>query len=375
MTPLATSIEEEGVILDNEILVKQGTFQSQFIDKALTGGKYPCRNPEQNIADLKAQIAANEKGVIELLNMVDGFGLEVVNAYMRFVQDYAEGCVRRAVSKLKNGTAIVGFDQGCQISVSITVDEAKGKAIVDFEGTSDQQPDNFNAPEPITRAAILYAFRCMVDENIPMNAGCMRPIEVRLPQQSMLTPEYPAAVVAGNVEVSQAVTDCLFAAMDAMAGAQGTMNNFNFGNDQYQYYETICGGTGAGPDFDGADAVHSHMTNTRLTDPEVLEARYPVILEDFHIRRDTGGAGAHKGGDGVHRQIRFLKPMDVSFLCGHRIVPPKGLNDGEDGQVGANYKLGADGSRVKLDGRTQIECAAGEGVIIQTPSGGGFGQK
>ncbi|AVX04640.1 5-oxoprolinase (ATP-hydrolyzing) [Maritalea myrionectae] len=374
MTPLATSIEEEGVILDNEILVKQGTFQSQFIEKALTDGTYPCRNPEQNIADLKAQIAANEKGVAELLNMVDGFGLEVVNAYMRFVQDYAEGCVRRAISNLKNGTAIVGFDQGCQISVSITVDEEQGKAIVDFAGTSDQQPDNFNAPEPITRAAILYAFRCMVDENIPMNAGCMRPIEVRLPKQSMLTPEYPAAVVAGNVEVSQAVTDCLFAAMGAMAGAQGTMNNFNFGNDQYQYYETICGGTGAGPRFDGADAVHSHMTNTRLTDPEVLETRYPVLLEDFHIRRNTGGTGAHKGGDGVHRQIRFLKPMDVSFLCGHRVVPPKGLNGGADGQVGANFKICTDGSEVKLDGRTQIECAAGEGVIIQTPSGGGFGR-
>lgn len=374
MTPLATSIEEEGVILDNQILVKQGTFQQAFIQSALTGGQYPCRNPSQNIADLKAQIAANEKGVAELLNMVKAYGLDVVNAYMGFVQDYAETCVRGAISNLKDGAAEVEFDQGCKIAVSITVDEANGKAIVDFAGTSYQQPDNFNAPEPITRAAILYAFRCMVDENIPMNAGCMRPIEIRIPEQSMLTPQYPAAVVAGNVEVSQAVTDCLFAAMGAMAGAQGTMNNFNFGNVQYQYYETICGGTGAGPGFDGAHAVHSHMTNTRLTDPEVLETRYPVVLEDFHIRRNTGGGGKFKGGDGVHRQIRFLKPMDVSFLCGHRIVPPKGLNGGSDGQVGANYKLSVTGEKTKVDGRSQIECATGEGVIIQTPSGGGYAQ-
>lgn len=373
MTPLATSIEEEGVILDNAILVKQGVFQNQFINDALTGGKYPCRNPNQNVADLKAQIAANEKGVAELLNMVESFDLPVVNAYMGFVQDYAETCVRGAISKLKNGRAEVHFDQGCKIVASITVDETSGKAIVDFAGTSDQQPDNFNAPEPITRAAILYAFRCMVDENIPMNAGCMRPIEIRLPQRSMLTPQYPAAVVAGNVEVSQAVTDCLFAAMGAMAGAQGTMNNFNFGNVQYQYYETICGGTGAGPDFDGAHAVHSHMTNTRLTDPEVLETRYPVLLEDFHIRRNTGGDGKFKGGDGVHRQIRFLKPMDVSFLCGHRIVPPKGLEGGGDGQVGANFKISKNGEQQKVDGRSQITCEAEEGVIIQTPSGGGYG--
>ncbi|MCZ4271905.1 hydantoinase B/oxoprolinase family protein [Maritalea porphyrae] len=374
MTPLATSIEEEGVILDNQILVKQGEFQQSFIQSALTGGQYPCRNPAQNIADLKAQIAANEKGVAELLNMVANYGLEVVNAYMGFVQDYAETCVRSAISNLKDGAAEVEFDQGCKIAVSISVDETQGKAVVDFTGTSDQQSDNFNAPEPITRAAILYAFRCMVDENIPMNAGCMRPIEIRLPERSMLTPQYPAAVVAGNVEVSQAVTDCLFAAMGAMAGAQGTMNNFNFGNVQYQYYETICGGTGAGPNFNGAHAVHSHMTNTRLTDPEVLETRYPVVLEDFHIRRSTGGSGQFTGGDGVHRQICFLKPMDVSFLCGHRIVLPKGLNGGGDGQVGANFKLGVDGEKESVDGRSQIECKAGEGVIIQTPSGGGYGQ-
>nr|WP_255768707.1 hydantoinase B/oxoprolinase family protein [Maritalea mediterranea] len=372
MTPLARSIEEEGVILDNEILVKQGSFQHDFIEKALTGGTYPCRNPDQNIADLKAQIAANEKGVQELLQMVDNFGLEVVNAYMGFVQDYAADCVGRAIAKLQDGEAVVEFDQGCRIAVSIKIDKQTGRAIVDFTGTSEQQPDNFNAPEPITRAAILYAFRCMVDENIPMNAGCMKPIDIRLPENCMLTPQYPAAVVAGNVEVSQAVTDCLFAAMGSMAGAQGTMNNFNFGNDTYQYYETICGGTGAGPNFNGADAVHSHMTNTRLTDPEVLEARYPVLLEDFHIRRNSGGGGKFKGGDGVHRHITFLERMDISFLCGHRIVPPKGLNGGQDGQVGANYKVTKSGGREKVDGRCQIECTPGEGVIIETPSGGGF---
>ena len=374
MTPLAVSIEQEGVLLDNALLVKSGVFQHEFIENLLKNGRYPCRNPAQNIADLKAQIAANEKGVRELGAMVANFGLNVVLAYMGFIQDYAENCIRNAIRTLKDGKATVKFDQGCKIVLALQIDREKGEAIVDFLGTSGQQPDNFNAPEPVTRAAVLYAFRCMVDENIPINAGCMRPITLKIPDHSMLSPHYPAAVVAGNVEVSQAVTDCLFAAMGAMAGAQGTMNNFNFGNDQFQYYETICGGSGAGPNFNGADAVHTHMTNTRLTDPEILETRYPVILENFHIRRKTGGNGKFHGGDGVSRQLRFLQKMDVSFLCGHRRVAPMGCHGGADGRVGANYKLLAGGEKMKMDGRSQFVCAAGEGVLIQTPSGGGYGK-
>ena len=271
MTPRAITIEEEGIVLDNLHLVKGGNFLDSEIRSILGGGQYPCRNVDQNVADLKAQIAANEKGVAELLHMVDSFGIEVVLAYMSHVRNYAEECVRRVISTLKDGEAEVLFDQGCKIKVKLTIDRHERSATLDFTGTSEQQPDNFNAPEPVTRAVVLYTFRCMVDDDIPMNAGCMRPLNIILPENCMLTPQYPAAVVAGNVEVSQAATDCLFQALGALAGAQGTMNNFNFGNDNYQYYETICGGSGAGRGFDGAHAVHTHMTNTRLTDPEVLE--------------------------------------------------------------------------------------------------------
>ncbi|WP_026479515.1 hydantoinase B/oxoprolinase family protein [Ahrensia sp. 13_GOM-1096m] len=374
MTPLATTIEEEGVVLDNLMLVKGGVFLDQSIRAKLDGGKYPCRNTDQNVADLKAQIAANEKGVAELKTMVENFGLSVVKAYMGHVRDYAEECVRRVISTLSDGEAEVFFDQGCKIAVKLTVDKEQRSATLDFTGTTDQQPDNYNAPEPVTRAAVLYAFRCMVDDDIPMNAGCMRPLNIILPKRSMLTPEYPAAVVAGNVEVSQAVTDCLFAALGAIAGAQGTMNNFNFGDDEYQYYETICGGSGAGPGFNGAHAVHTHMTNTRLTDPEVLELRYPVVLEKFQIRRGSGGAGKWTGGDGLNRTVRFLKPMDVSFLCGRREVAPSGLAGGGNGKTGRNAKRLIDNTIEELPGRTQIRCDAGEAVIIQTPSGGGYGK-
>ncbi len=373
MTPLATTIEEEGVVLDNLKLVEDGRFLDTDIRACLNGGPYPCRNTEQNVADLKAQIAANEKGVAELQRMVGSFGLDVVLGYMGHVRDYAEECVRRVISTLSDGAAEVAFDQGCKIVVRLTIDSETRSATLDFTGTSPQQADNFNAPEPVTRAAVLYAFRCMVDDDIPMNAGCMRPLNIILPEGSMLTPQYPAAVVAGNVEVSQAVTDCLFAALDAIAGAQGTMNNFNFGNDQYQYYETIGGGAGAGPGFDGAHAVHTHMTNTRLTDPEILEQRYPVVLDTFAIRRGTGGKGKWTGGDGLVRKVRFLEPMDVSFLCGRRTVPPRGLNGGADGAVGHNRLVGADGTATDIAGRVQLTCKAGEAVIIETPSGGGYG--
>jgi len=299
---------------------------------------------------------------------------EVVLAYMGHVRDYAEECVRRVIETLSDGYAETFFDQGCKIAVKITIDKNSRSATLDFSGTSGQQIDNFNAPEPVTRAAVLYVFRCMVDDDIPMNAGCMRPLKIILPKKSMLTPEYPAAVVAGNVEVSQAVTDCLFAALNAIAGAQGTMNNFNFGDATHQYYETICGGSGAGPGFDGAHAVHTHMTNTRLTDPEVLELRYPVVLEKFQIRRGSGGEGKWRGGDGLNRTVRFLQPMEVSFLCGKRKIPPNGLAGGGNGQCGCTEIRHLDGTVEELPGRVQLKCKRNEAVIIQTPSGGGFGK-
>lgn len=375
MTPLAKTINEEGVVLNNLKLVENGVFLEKYIREILDSGDYPCRNTDQNIADLKAQIAANEKGVRELHNMEESFGLGVVQAYMEHVRDYAEESVRKVIETLSDGEAEIYFDQGCKIAVKITIDKESRSAIVDFTGTSKQQADNFNAPEPITLAAVLYTFRCMVDDDIPLNAGCMRPIEIILPKQSMLTPEYPSAVVAGNVEVSQAVTDCLFAALNRIAGAQGTMNNFNFGNDEYQYYETICGGAGAGPSFHGAHAVHTHMTNTRLTDPEVLEQRYPVVLDKFEIRRHSGGKGQWNGGDGINRVVRFLEPMDVSLLCGRREVPPSGLASGDDGECGLNAIKHLNGEVETLPGRVQRECLSGESVIIQTPSGGGYGVK
>ncbi len=373
MTPLATTIEEEGIVLDNCRLVKDGRFLDSEIRAQLDGGPYPCRNTDQNVADLKAQIAANEKGVQELLAMVSTYSMPVVTAYMHHVRVYAEECVRRVIATLSDGEATIHFDQGCQISVKLRIDQSTRSATLDFTGTSEQQSDNYNAPEPVTRAAVLYTFRCMVNDDIPMNAGCMTPLTIILPPRSMLTPEYPAAVVAGNVEVSQAVTDCLFSALNAIAGAQGTMNNFNFGDAQYQYYETICGGAGAGPGFHGAHAVHTHMTNTRLTDPEILELRYPVILDTFQIRRGTGGAGQWHGGDGLNRTIRFNQRMEVSFLCGRRIVPPAGLAGGQPGAVGRNAVERANGVIEELPGRCQLVCDAGDRVIIQTPSGGGYG--
>jgi 5-oxoprolinase (ATP-hydrolysing) len=266
------------------------------------------------------------------------------------------------------------MDQGTVIRTRITVDRERRRAKIDFSGTSPQQPSNFNAPRPITRAAVLYVFRCMVDENIPMNAGCLRPIEIVIPLDCMLSPNYPAAVVAGNVETSQAVTDTLFGALGAMAASQGTMNNTNFGNERYQYYETICGGAGAGPGFHGASAVHTHMTNTRLTDPEVLEFRHPVILESFSVRRGSGGNGQWRGGDGVERVIRFLEKVEVSFLHGHRRTSPYGMAGGEPGSRGENYLRRQDGTVEKREGCDQFICEAGDAIIIRTPSGGGYGR-
>ncbi|MGE3897671.1 MAG: hydantoinase B/oxoprolinase family protein, partial [Variibacter sp.] len=374
MSPNATTIDEEGVYMDNFKLVDRGRFREKALYAALEGAKYPARNPLQNVNDLKAQIAANEKGVQELRKMVAHFTLPVVEAYMQHVQDNAAESVRRVLDRLHDSEFSYEMDQGTFIKVKITVDKAKREATVDFTGTSPQQPTNFNAPEPVARAAVLYVFRVMVDDDIPMNAGCLRPINIVIPKKSMLSPEYPAAVVAGNVETSQAVTDTLFGALGALAAAQGTMNNLNFGNKKYQYYETICSGSPAGPGFDGTDAVHTHMTNTRLTDPEVLEFRYPVVLEDFHIRKDSGGKGEWKAGDGIRRTIRFLEEMECTILSGHRRVPPFGLAGGEAGQVGQNAVRRRDGSTEKLQGCDSTTIGAGEAIIIQTPTAGGYGE-
>ncbi len=374
MSPNATTIAQEGVYIDNFKLVDRGRFREKEILALLTGGDYPARNPVQNIADLKAQIAANEKGVQELRKMVRHFTLAVVRAYMRHVQDNAAESVRRVIDRLHDSSFTSEMDQGTVIKVRIAVDKKKREATVDFTGTSAQQPTNFNAPEPVTRAAVLYVFRVMVDDEIPMNAGCLRPIRIIIPKKSLLSPEFPAAVVAGNVETSQEVTNCLFGALDAMAAAQGTMNNLNFGNARYQYYETICSGSPAGPGFPGTDAVHTHMTNTRLTDPEVLEFRYPVLLEDFHIRKDSGGHGQWKAGDGISRTIRFLERMECTILSGHRRVPPFGLAGGENGHVGKNAVRRKDGRIEALKGCAATVLDSGEAIIIQTPTAGGYGK-
>ena len=374
MSPNATSIDQEGVYIDNFKLVDHGRFREKDIAALLTGGRFPARNPVQNVNDLKAQIAANEKGVHELHKMVRHFTLPVVRAYMRHVQDNAAESVRRVIDRLHDASFAVEMDQGTVIKVRIKVDKQKREATVDFTGTSPQQSNNFNAPEPVTRAAVLYVFRVMVDDDIPMNAGCLRPIRIVIPNKSLLSPEFPAAVVAGNVETSQEVTNCLFGALGAMAAAQGTMNNLNFGNARYQYYETICSGSPAGPGFPGTDAVHTHMTNTRLTDPEILEFRYPVLLEDFHIRKGSGGRGRWNAGDGILRAIRFLEKMECTILSGHRRVRPFGLGGGEDGQVGENRVRRKDGRVEMLSGCDATVLDAGEAIIIQTPTAGGYGK-
>jgi len=373
MSPDARTIEEEGVYIDNFLLAQAGRFRETETLALLEGAKYPARNPRDNIADLKAQVAANEKGVAELRGMVEHFGLETVQAYMGHVQDNAEESVRRVIDVLKDSSFEVEMDQGTTIHVAIRVDKKMRAATVDFTGTSPAQNNNFNAPEPVTRAAVLYVFRVMVDDRIPMNAGCLKPIEIVLPENSMLSPAYPAAVVAGNVETSQVVTNCLFGALGALGSAQGTMNNLTFGNEQYQYYETICSGAPAGPGFDGADAVHTHMTNTRLTDPEILELRYPVLLEDFHIREGSGGKGKWHAGNGISRTIRFLERMDCAILSGFREVHPFGMEGGAHGECGTNAVRRSGGTVEPLKGCDHTVLEPGEAIIIKTPTGGGFG--
>jgi 5-oxoprolinase (ATP-hydrolysing) len=373
MPASSTHIEEEGVLLDNVQLVAAGAFLESEMRALLTEGNYPVRNVEQNLADLRAQVAACQKGAAELGNMVGHFGLPVVQAYMQHVQNNAEEAVRRVIDALKDGEFEYAMDNGARVRVSIRIDRARRAANIDFTGTSAQQPNNFNAPVSVTRAAVLYVFRTLVEDDIPMNAGCLKPLEITVPQASLLKPQYPAAVVAGNVETSQVVTDCLYGALGVLAASQGTMNNFTFGDGDHQYYETIAGGAGAGPDFDGADAVQTHMTNSRLTDPEVLEWRFPVRLDEFRIRRGSGGAGRHRGGDGVERRVRFLQPMTAVLLANHREVAPFGVAGGSAALPGKNWIERADGSIEHFGATHEAQMRSDDVFVIQTPGGGGFG--
>ena len=372
--PYSKHIDEEGVLLDDVQLVAEGTMLEAEVEEIFTSNKYPTRNFHHNLGDLKAQIAANEKGVQELHNMVEHFGLDVVTAYMQHVQDNAEETVRRVIDTLHDSSFEYEMDIGATIKVAITVDKAARTARLDFTGTSEQQNNNFNAPSAICVAATLYVFRTLVDDDIPLNAGCLKPLDIVIPEGCMLNPVYPAAVVAGNVETSQAITDALFGALGIMGAAQGTMNNFTFGNDNHQYYETICGGGGAGPDYQGADGVHTNMTNTRLTDPEILEWRFPVLLESFSLRRGSGGVGKYRGGDGVIRKVKFLEPMTSSILSGHREIPPYGMAGGDPGKIGRNYVIRTDGSVDELRGTDSTEVEANDIMVIETPGGGGYGK-
>ena len=374
MPPDSYVIEEEGVLLDDVQLMQEGRLLESELKAILEGARYPVRNVEQNLADIRAQIAANEKGVQELRSMVGHFGLDVVIAYMQHVQDNAEGAVKRVLKVLRNGEYEYEMDDGSVIAVKISIDNDAQTAVVDFTGTSAQLTSNFNAPSSVARAAVMYVFRTLVDDVIPMNEGCLKPIQIIIPDGCMLKPVYPAAVVAGNVETSQYITDTLYGALGVMAAAQGTMNNFTFGNDTHQYYETICGGSGAGPDFDGCDAVHTHMTNAKLTDPEILEWRFPIRLESFSIREGSGGHGKHRGGNGTIRKLRFLEPMTAAILSGHRIIPPYGANGGSPGQTGKNYVIRATGEIEAMNSTDRTEMNNDDIFVIETPGGGGFGK-
>jgi 5-oxoprolinase (ATP-hydrolysing) len=371
--PDSQHIREEGVLIDNFLLVRQGTFLEQETRDLLASGPYPCRNIEQNLADLTAQIAANETGVRELWKMVNNFGLDVVHAYMKHVQDNAEESVRRVLSVLQDSSFTYPVDGNCRIQVKITVDKINREATIDFTGTSPQNKGNYNAPTAVCKAAVLYVFRTLVDDNIPLNEGCMKPLQLIIPPKTMISPDYPAAVISGNTEVSQAITDALYGALGLLASSQGTMNNFVYGNETHQNYETICGGTGAGPNHPGTSAVHSHMTNTRMTDPEVVEWRFPVRVESFSIRHGSGGRGKYSGGDGVIRQIRFLEPMTATVLSSHRETEPYGLQGGLPGKMGENSVLHPNGTETPLKGNDEIDLLPNDIFIIKTPGGGGFG--
>jgi 5-oxoprolinase (ATP-hydrolysing) len=385
MPPRSRVVEEEGVLIDNFLLVEQGALRERETVALLGSGKYPARNIEQNLADLRAMIAANEKGAQALREMTAHFGLDVVHAYMRHVQDNAEEAVRRVIGVLKDGAFAYEMDNGAVIRVRIAIDRASRSAVVDFAGTSAQLADNFNAPAAVSMAAVLYVFRTLVDDDIPLNAGCLKPLDVRIPEGSMLRPRYPAAVVAGNVETSQCITDALYGALGLMAASCGTMNNFTFGNERVQYYETIAGGSGAGGPstssgpstgsggFDGTDVVQTHMTNSRLTDPEVLEWRFPVLLESFEIRAGSGGAGRWRGGNGAVRRVRFLEGMTAAILSGHRKIAPYGAAGGAPGATGRDRVERVSGEILELAGSDQALLQPGDVFVVETPGGGGFG--
>jgi 5-oxoprolinase (ATP-hydrolysing) len=373
--PDSKIIEEEGVTIDNFLLVSAGELREKELQELLTNHSYPVRNFKQNLADLQAQIAANKKGMIELLKLTEDYSLETVLAYMQFVRDNAEECVRSAIEVLQDGNFTVELDSGSKIAVKIEIDRQKRSAKIDFTGTSPQLNNNLNAPAAICKAAVLYVFRSLVDDDIPLNSGCLEPLEIIIPKGCFLNPEYPAAVVAGNVETSQNITDCLYGALGILAASQGTMNNFTFGNEKYQYYETICGGSGAGQNFNGTNAVQTHMTNSRLTDPEVLEMRYPVILDSFSIRNNSGGKGKYCGGDGTIRKIRFLETMTAGILSSRRRISPFGLAGGEAGSIGKNYIVRNNGKREDLDSNGTVIMQPQDIFVIETPGGGGYGLK
>ena len=373
MPPNSRTVNEEGVLIDNFLLIRDGIFREKELLEILANNDYPARNPAKNIADLNSQIAANKQGVQELSQTVAQYGIETVQVYMGYVQDNAEESVRRVIEVLNDGFFSYELDNGSLIKVAVTINKPNRNAKIDFTGTSPQLESNFNAPSAVCKAAVLYVFRTLVNDVIPLNAGCLKPLEIIIPDGCMLIPRYPAAVVAGNVETSQAITDALYGALGVLAASQGTMNNFTFGNANYQYYETICGGSGAGANFDGTDAVQTHMTNSRLTDPEVLEWRFPVVLESFKVRLDSGGKGHHKGGNGVIRRLRFREEMTAGILSNRRVIQPFGLQGGEAGKLGKNYVERKNGNVEELSNTATVEMGKDDVFVIETPGGGGYG--
>ena len=373
--PDSKHIDEEGVLIDNFKMFDKGVFRESEIRKILSSGRYPCRNIEHNMADLAAQVAANNTGIVEINSMIEQFGIETVHSYMNHVQDNAEECIRNAIVNLREGKYEYELDNGEFIRVKITIDKIKREATIDFTGTAPKNPLNYNAPMAVCHAVILYVFRTLVGSNIPLNEGCFKPLNIVVPNNAMINAKYPSAVIAGNTEVSQLTCNALFGALGIIAGSQATMNNFIWGNDKIQNYETICGGTGAGPNFHGTSAVQTHMTNTRSTDPEILEARFPVRLEEYSIRKNSGGKGMFNGGDGVTRKLRFLEPMTVTTLCSHRRVKPFGVDGGEPGQCGKEWLEKEDGGFIELEGNDSCEVKVDDLFVMETPGGGGFGSK
>jgi len=371
--PNSRTLEEEGVVIDNFLILDGGAFREESFRALLGGACYPARAPDVNVADIKAQIAANAAGVGALLRVVAQYGWPTVRAYLGHVMDNAAESVRRVLDRVGDGSFVYRMDDGSKLCVAVRVDRANRRARIDFSGTGAQRADNFNAPLSITRACVLYVLRCLVGTDIPLNDGCLQPIEILVPPGTFLSPAPGAAVVAGNTEVSQAIANALFGAFATMASAQATMNNFLFGDETYQYYETICGGAGAGPGFDGASAVHTHMTNTRMTDPEVLELRYPVRLEAFSVRPNSGGAGRYRGGDGVVRRIRFLRRMTAIMVASRRAVAPFGLAGGGDGAPGRQWVERVDGTRIPLGASDSATLEPGDVFVCETPGGGGYG--